>query len=63
MGAYKSLVVRDMELHRVLKQRAVTLGIPLLSLVEDFLRQGLRKHPAKTDRGGGRGDKVRGVNT
>lgn len=53
MGAYKFLVIRDTELHRALKQRAVTLGMPLLSLVEDFLRQGLRRGPTRP-RGGGR---------
>jgi hypothetical protein len=62
MGAYKSLVIRDVELHRELKQRAVTLGMPLLSLVERILREGSRKG-AKTRVGVNRGDKVRGVKT
>ncbi len=58
MGEYKSLVIRDMELHRELKQRAATLGVPLVSLVEKFVRQGLRRDPTRTRRDPGRGDRT-----
>lgn len=61
MGAYKSLVIRDAELHRELKQRAVVLGVPLVTLVEKFVRQGLRRGSVKALRDRGRRDKIRDV--
>jgi hypothetical protein len=61
MGAYKSLVIRDVELHRALKQRAVMLGVPLVSLVEKYIRQGLRRDPTMTRRDPGGGDTTRDV--
>lgn len=42
---YKTLVIRDAELHRALKQHAAILGVPVVSLVEKFIRDGLGRLP------------------
>ena len=57
------MVIGDGELHRELKQRAAALGVPLVSLVEEYVRQGLQRDPSRTRRDPGRGDRTRDLTT
>ena len=51
----KTLVVKDVELHRELKRLSVDLDTPLTELVEGFLKEGLRKQKRTLSRNRGRG--------
>lgn len=62
MGTYKTLVIRDEQLHRALKQHAAIQGVPVVSLVEKFVRDGLERLPRqkrdRRDRGKSRIEEV-----
>jgi len=47
---YKSLVLKDKGLHKELKKLAVELDVSIIDLVEDFVREGIKR------KNGGDGD-------
>jgi len=51
----KTLVVKDVELHRELKRLSVDLETPITELVETFIREGLRKRKRTPSRNRDRG--------
>ncbi len=56
----KTLVIKDVNLHRELKRLSVDCDTPITELVETFIREGLRKRkrgaPGNRGRGKPKGD-------
>lgn len=40
---YKSLVLKDKDLHRELKKLAAELDVSIIELLEDFIREGIKR--------------------
>jgi hypothetical protein len=45
---YKTLIVKDAGLHRELKKLAADMDVPIVDLVERFIREGIQRIRSKT---------------